>query len=536
MKWSAEHLRAIMVAALLGAVMVWLIAGRHAHLQGPAVTGSVIAHDVRESGKRTRSGALRQGKIRTNRYPIVGYVIPATSPQRSGQEAEYAYILPADLPLGTPVPLRLAPEDPSHALVDSVQGIWGLPLLVLWLGSLALWSIANFIHVPCPPVPRARRSGPLWTNRQLLITGAVLLVLVAACLLLSPLLALGLPVLGLCAWGLVETVRQLCSGVIRLFRGPVPGRDRPGAPGLLVDLLERSARFVVIGGLFAVSLTVSLAGMDASFPRHAASWNWLNSMRSLAWQPYDFSAALSRAARDGDLDAARWLAPRAAQAHLGGAAAIALTAGHDDLVRLLLAHGADPNVQVPGAEPMLLYAIQNHRDPALIEALLKAGADPNCPLPDGRTITDALQTLDRIDRTLELLPLLARHGAHLDHRDANGRTFLMRASAAEDAWQLRIVPLLLALGADPNVAAADGRTALDLAQASGASATVQLLLAKGARSGRRRRPRSLGRPAAAGTAAVHRGAGVAPCDPQSGPERIRRGATTRCAATHRGAG
>lgn len=52
--------------------------------------------------------------------------------------------------------------------------------------------------------------------------------------------------------------------------------------------------------------------------------------------------------------------------------------------------------------------------------------------------------------------------------------------ALDEADRLAIVRLLLDAGADPNIAAGDGRTPLDVARASGASTIVALLESRGA--------------------------------------------------------
>lgn len=488
MRSTTQCLLALSAAVLLAAVMgVWMW-DRAVYRSGPAVTGVVVNHEVRESGKRTRSGAFRQGRIHTSSIPIVNYVIPTQWPERAGQVEGFRFRMPADLPLGAPVPLWLSPQDPASALVDSQRGMWGLPLAVLFLGSALVWCAAQNVTIPGP-----RRKPPLslrtidWNRfgRRLLLAAVLLLSLVGISFWVDPLLVFGLPCLLFFVGWFARSAGALLGRWGRaLRRAPEPGRDRPGALGLLVDLQQATAGMIVIGGFLAASLVASVTGFDRTFPRLAWAADWFNQVRTLGWLSHDRAAALGRAARAGDLDAVRWLAPRVPPQHLFFALHEAVDAGHLPIVQILLGRGADPDHLVAGTEPSLMVALHHRRDPSLVAALLEGGADPNLPLADGLTVTDSLESLDAFERAEVLLRLLARHGADLDHRDPTGRTFLMRVSADDNRLRQPFVPLLLELGADPNLAAPDGRTALDLARARALPSVVQALLAKGAVSGR----------------------------------------------------
>lgn len=488
MRSTMQCLLALTAAVLLAAVMgVWM-RDRAVYRSGPAVTGVVVDHEVRVSGKRTRSGAHRQGRTHTSSYPIVTYVIPAQWPERAGQAEGFRFQMPADLPLGAPVPLWLSPHDPASALVDSQRAMWGLPLAVLFLGSGLVWCAAQNVSIP-----GSRRKPALslrtidWNRvgRRLLLAAVILLSLLGISFWVDPLLVFGLPcLLFFVGWLALGAGALLGRWGRALRRAPESGRDRPGALGLLVDLQQAVAAMIFIGGFFAASLVASVTGFDRTFPRQAWAADWFNQVRTLGWLSHDRAAALGRAARAGDLNAVRWLAPRVPPEHLYFALHEAVDAGHLPIVRILLERGADPDHPVAGTEPSLMVALHHRRDPSLIAALLEGGADPNLRLADGLTVADTLESLDTFERAEELLRLLTRHGADLDHRDRSGRSFLMRVIADGHPARQQFVPLLLELGADPNLAAPDGRTALDLARAHARPTAVQALLAKGAVSGR----------------------------------------------------
>lgn len=87
----------------------------------------------------------------------------------------------------------------------------------------------------------------------------------------------------------------------------------------------------------------------------------------------------------------------------------AVARSHADVVRMLLAAGADPNVrQSGGGTP--LHAAAGNGDVASVDALLSAGADPSLAKEDGRTILDLAQergereTIERIAEALQASP------------------------------------------------------------------------------------------------------------------------------------
>ena len=147
-----------------------------------------------------------------------------------------------------------------------------------------------------------------------------------------------------------------------------------------------------------------------------------------------------------------------------------------ELVKALLAHGANPNARVgkgfppfnyapfarddinnmphlrqPGATPFLLAAASG--DAGLLRALAAGGADPRLSTEDGTTPLMVAAGLGRLqDRTEE-----------------------------EEKNALEAVKLAVELGADVNAANKDGETALHGAAYRGANAIIQFLADKGAK-------------------------------------------------------
>jgi uncharacterized protein len=149
------------------------------------------------------------------------------------------------------------------------------------------------------------------------------------------------------------------------------------------------------------------------------------------------------------------------------------TVSSTDLLKVILAHGADPNVQLlthppirssgdRGADNILtigasaLLRAAKAGDTVGIRMLLDRGADPNLPNKQGVT------------------PLMAAAGTLSRDRDTRGR-FKTEAEAAES------VRMLLDAGADVNAKEAGGQTALHGAAFWGFTQVVQVLADHGAK-------------------------------------------------------
>jgi ankyrin repeat protein len=159
----------------------------------------------------------------------------------------------------------------------------------------------------------------------------------------------------------------------------------------------------------------------------------------------------------------------------------AAVSGEEEIVELLLAHGADPNIRDAEDGWTPLFAVthaERHNDShTIVERLLVGGADPNLTDPDGYT---PLFCAARNGNTLSIEHLLA-HGADPNRTTSDGETALMAAAEGDVETA---VDRLLAAGADPNIKRADGWTALAGAAHVGAEnpAIAEQLIMHGADS------------------------------------------------------
>jgi len=185
--------------------------------------------------------------------------------------------------------------------------------------------------------------------------------------------------------------------------------------------------------------------------------------------------------------------------------------GGAPIVRLLLAHGANPNPSSkPGAESSPLLEASLAGDAEIMQALLGHGAEfkdiggfalASAAGADCTKCIDLLvaRNLDAMQYTIALgqvavlnnpglIRLMLEHGAEVNAPDPTGRTALMYA-AVSDLLPVEQIKLLIEKKADVNAKSSHprssdtGRTALDLARFHGNTAVVDLLLKSGAVSG-----------------------------------------------------
>jgi ankyrin repeat protein len=228
------------------------------------------------------------------------------------------------------------------------------------------------------------------------------------------------------------------------------------------------------------------------------------------------------AAREGDLESTTILVAAGADINqtteYGWTPLLTATNNrHYQLARWLVEHGADVNRQNKGGWTPLYLATDNRNieggdypvpkpdmnDLDFIKVLLDHGADPNLRVKDN-TLTRTIFTMQWFfedgatpfvraaqSGDVDLMKLLLAHGADPKLATDFGDTAL--SAAAGIGWvegvtyehsraaNVEAVRLLLDLGLDPNSANRDGRTPLMGAALKGRSEVVQLLVDKGAK-------------------------------------------------------
>ncbi len=111
---------------------------------------------------------------------------------------------------------------------------------------------------------------------------------------------------------------------------------------------------------------------------------------------------------------------------------------------------------------------------AIVELLLAAGADPSAPARNTMQVTPLHSAIahGNPETARALAQLLLAHGADVNVAQAGGWTPLHQAAAH---GHVDVVAMLLAHGADPNAGSADGRKPIDLARAANHLEAVALL-------------------------------------------------------------
>jgi ankyrin repeat protein len=237
------------------------------------------------------------------------------------------------------------------------------------------------------------------------------------------------------------------------------------------------------------------------------------------------------AARSGDGDSTRMLLDAGADVNEatpeeGTALVVASASGHEAVAVYLLDRGADPNAAdrfgitalhnaVQRGLTALIgvrfddsYRLQPPNMPNLVKALLARGADPNPQIkandtrgPDGTPFAMRGATpyfLAAVSGDASVMRLLGQGGADPRRAASGGITPLMAAARsactgscefsggnlevdpAAAAAALEAVTAAVELGADVNTTNDDGQTAMHMAAFTGADAVVQFLAGRGA--------------------------------------------------------
>ena len=178
------------------------------------------------------------------------------------------------------------------------------------------------------------------------------------------------------------------------------------------------------------------------------------------------ATALYFAAEGGRTSVALRLIERGANVKLTGRSGIspvaaAAYAGNDAIVEALLNSGADERVPDETGKLPIIYAAAGARLDVM-KRLLARQVDINARYPNELTLLMWAAGPDekvREARAIEVVAYLLDAGAHIDDRDARGRTALMIAAEGGHA---EIANLLLARGADPTLKDKAGKSAADL--------------------------------------------------------------------------
>jgi len=243
------------------------------------------------------------------------------------------------------------------------------------------------------------------------------------------------------------------------------------------------------------------------------------------------------ASHDGAVETVRLLLDKGADLraadNLGWTALEAAAyAGDADTVRLLLQRGADPDRADKSGSTALMSAAASG-NVAMIRLLLAKGARVNAANTSGDRVRHgeiALKLLTPLmyaapHSRAEALGELLGAGAEVNARDARRMTPLMLAVASE-TQDPAVVGLLLARGAEANLASQVGETALDWARKFGHPAVIGALEKAGARAGAAfQAPERKGDPPAGAREAIERSMTLLQ---KSGAEFFRQSACVGC--------
>jgi uncharacterized protein len=182
------------------------------------------------------------------------------------------------------------------------------------------------------------------------------------------------------------------------------------------------------------------------------------------------ATALYFAAEGGHVAAVQRLVERGADVNLTGRSGIspvaaAAYAGSDPIVEILLAHGADERAADETGKPPIIYAAARAQLD-IVKRLLARNVDINARYPHDLTLLMWASGPDEKvaeAEAVKVVTYLLDAGAHIEDRDARGRTALMIAAEGGHA---EIVAQLLARGADPAITDRAGKRAADLTSLS----------------------------------------------------------------------
>ncbi len=224
--------------------------------------------------------------------------------------------------------------------------------------------------------------------------------------------------------------------------------------------------------------TVSALQVSAARGNVAVVRVLLEAGAEVNWSPpKNPGTALHRAAQNGHLDVVELLIKSRATPDIPGAdnftpLHIAAQEGHREIVSALLAAGANVNARaVENYTPLHLTAFKLDSETA--QLLLAGGADVNLKRSDAYT---ALHIA--LKKRFDLVLSTAKMALSFSENE-EGTSGVMTATVASHDG-LPLIQLLLANGADPNLAGPQGNTPLHFAASNGDVEGVRLLLESGA--------------------------------------------------------
>ena len=159
---------------------------------------------------------------------------------------------------------------------------------------------------------------------------------------------------------------------------------------------------------------------------------------------------------------------------------ICVTMGRIDLMRILLEHGADPNIRDNrGRVPLLLASLLGNIDAEDVTCLLDAGADVNAHDEKGLTVLMWV-ILTRDNSAKFMISALIQTGGLCTENGEKFAGFCYAVSALKRENQLEIVRLLVERGADVKLRAKNGMNALNYAAMNFDNEIVSILKNAGA--------------------------------------------------------
>ncbi|MGY3239968.1 ankyrin repeat protein [Bradyrhizobium sp. USDA 4448] len=178
------------------------------------------------------------------------------------------------------------------------------------------------------------------------------------------------------------------------------------------------------------------------------------------------ATALYYAAERGHIAIVQRLLEQGADVKLRGRSglspvAAAAYAGNDAIVEILIAHGADERGPDETGKPPIVYAAARAKLD-VVKRLLARSVDVNARYAHDLTLLMwAAGPDEKVAEpdALNVVTYLLNAGAHVDDRDARGRTALMIAA---EGGHSEIVNLLIARGANALLKDREGKTAADL--------------------------------------------------------------------------